>query len=322
MGLNEIIVVVPVKNEAWVLEVFLKVTLKVADAVLIAYQSSEDDTLEIAQKFDRVTVLQNPSEAYNNATRQQFLLSEARRLFPGPKVILALDADEILSADSLQPEKWDAIRRLPPGTLLYLPKTDLVNHAAEAVALPMAFYPLGFVDDGLLTHSGKPMHSVRIPLGGPQQPKQELPGIHILHLQRLRPRTQEAKRRFYQVKENDFGMNRWYWRRKRYNKADFLGWNLPLKPTPNEWLFYPGELQVNLNSLFEPKTNWFDYEVSQILRQNGSRRYWLDDIWDKDWAADTFEAIKPPPFLLKVALKITDFIFSILYKLKSKWLKG
>lgn len=316
----QIIVVTPVKNEAWVLDVFLKVTLQVADAVLLAYQASEDDTLAIAQRFERVTVLQNPSEAYNNATRQQFLLSEARRLFPGPKVILALDADEVLSADSLQPEKWEAIRRLPPGTLLYLPKTDLVKHAAETVALPMTFYPLGFVDDGLLTHSGKPMHSVRIPLGGPHQPIQELTGIHILHLQRLRPRTQEAKRRFYQVKEKDFGMNRWYWRRKRYNKADFMGWNLPLQPTPAAWLSYPDNLGVHLHQLKEPANNWFDEEVGSILQQKGSRRYWLDDIWDKDWHAQSKGAIQPPPRLLQTLLKMADSVFNTLYALKMKWL--
>ena len=223
MELRKIIVVTPVKNEAWILEAFLRVTSAFADAIIIADQQSEDNTIQIVNAFPKAILLENPSQAYNNATRQKFLLEEARIRFPGNPVILALDADEIAAAESLNPVYWNHLRSLSPGTLLYFRKTDLVQNGRQSFDIPDTYYPLGFIDDGVLQHSGKPMHSVRIPLGLTGQHRVDVQDIHFLHLQRLRPKTQEAKRRFYQVKERDFGMNPWYWRRKRYNKKNFWG---------------------------------------------------------------------------------------------------
>jgi hypothetical protein len=215
------------------------------------------------------------------------------------------------------------LRQLAPGTVLYFRKADLVNKGREVIALPDTFYPLGFVDDGKLEHKGKPMHSVRIPIGAQNQPRFEIKGILFLHLQRLRPNTQQAKRRFYQVKENDFGVNRWYWRRKRYNKEDFMGWKLPLKPTPPVWLSYPAALGFRLETLQEAPENWFDQEVLQCIAKNGDKRYWLDDIWDKDWQSYAelkgvvLKSFQGPPYLLCIGLRFFDLLFSWLYDLKT-----
>jgi hypothetical protein len=318
---RKIIVVVPVKNEVWILHTFLQVTSHFADAILLADQQSDDGTPSMAETFPKVTVFNNPSTAYNDATRQKYLIEKARELYPGQHIIIALDADEIASADSLNCEAWNLLHELAPGTLLYFKKTDLLNKGIDAIDLPDTYYPLGFVDDGLLQHSGKPMHSVRVPTGPPDQPRYEVPDILFLHLQRLRPNTQEAKRRFYQVKEKDFGMNTWYWRRKRYHKPDFMGWQLPLKPTPQVWLAYPQAWAINFANLKEAGENWFDTEVYQLLQKHGGLRYWLDDIWDKDWNAFYSEGklIIPPPTWFVVLLRAADKIFNFLYSIKVKF---
>ena len=321
MELRKIIVVTPVKNEAWILEAFLRVTSAFADAIIIADQQSDDNTIQIVNAFPKAILLENPSQAYNNATRQKFLLEEARIRFPGNPVILALDADEIAAADSQNPVYWNHLRSLSPGTLLYFRKTDLVQNGQQSFDIPYTYYPLGFIDDGVLQHSGKPMHSVRIPLGLTGQLRVDVQDIHFLHLQRLRPKTQEAKRRFYQVKERDFGMNPWYWRRKRYNKKNFLGLNIPLKSTPAAWLAYPAGWEVDISSLREADVNWFDEEVYTTLQKIGGYRYWIDDIWDIDWNTFREEGkhIALQPRWLKKVLMFSDYIFNILYILKQKF---
>ncbi len=322
MELRKIIVVTPVKNEDWIIRTFLEVTSCFADAILIADQQSSDDTLKIAATFEKVIVLNNQSKEYRESERQAFLIEKARELYPGNHLIIALDADEIASADSLNSVYWNNLRNLASGTLLYFRKTDLVNKGTQTPDIHDTFYPLGFADDGKLKHNGKLIHSIRIPMGDHNQPCYYDPAIIFLHLQWLRPKTQEAKRRFYQVKERDFGTIPWYWRRKRYKKAEFLGQNLPLKPTPLQWLTFPEALKVEIASLKESPESWFDTEVYHQLLQKGGRTYWLDDIWDKDWnnfKQDGKKVIHLQPKWLHYLLRVSDIIFNSIYHLKQKF---
>jgi len=323
----KIIVVTPVKNEEWVIRTFLEVTSQFADSILIADQNSDDNTVLIARSFPKVNVLANPSAAYNNSTRQKFLIDKARELHPGNNIIIALDADEVLAAGSLNTAEWNEIKQLPAGTLLYFKKTDLIEKGSKVLHLADAFFPLGFIDDGKMEHKGKPMHSVRVPISNQSQQAFKANEIFFLHLQRLRPQTQEAKRRFYQVKEKDFAMNPWYWRRKRYRKADFLGLNFPTRPTPESFVDYPPELNVDFGGLLEKPDNWFDKEVFVQLAKNGSFHYWFEDIWDKDWKQYGLERkmnikITPPPDFFRKVLKIADWLFDFLYKFKQKLAAG
>src|SRR3989454_11615746 len=112
-----IVVVTPVRNEAWILERFLSVTSRFADHIIVADQRSSDDSRAICSRYPKVTVIDNPTDEFNERDRQLLLLRQARALVPPPRGILALEADEILPANAPDTPSWRAILAPPPRTI-------------------------------------------------------------------------------------------------------------------------------------------------------------------------------------------------------------
>src|SRR6266550_4777142 len=112
---TKIVVLTPVKNEEWILDQFLSVTSQFADLIIVADQSSTDNSRQICSKFSKVHLIANESEIYDEATRQQLLIKTARQLVPGRRILLALDADELLAADSINSPGWQAMLDADPG---------------------------------------------------------------------------------------------------------------------------------------------------------------------------------------------------------------
>ena len=101
MATPSIVVLTPVRNESWILERFLAVTSQFADVIIVADQRSTDASREICRRFAKVIVIDNADPEYNERSRQQQLIAAARELVSGAKILMAIDADEILAADSL-----------------------------------------------------------------------------------------------------------------------------------------------------------------------------------------------------------------------------
>src|SRR5258706_14339916 len=97
-----VICLTPVKSEAWVLDMFLRCRSLWADHIIISDQQSEDESREIARRYPKVTLLENPTSEYSEVKRQQQLIAAARAIpCPGKRILIALDADEILTANVL-----------------------------------------------------------------------------------------------------------------------------------------------------------------------------------------------------------------------------
>src|SRR5579872_3256170 len=93
--LPTIICLTPVRNEAWILERFLQCASLWADHIVVADQCSDDDSCEIALRHPKVTLIRNPSPAYDEGARQRLLIDAARRLpAEGRRMLIAIDADE------------------------------------------------------------------------------------------------------------------------------------------------------------------------------------------------------------------------------------
>lgn len=93
---RKIVVLTPVRNEKWVLDCFLLAASQFADHIIILDQMSVDGSREIARRYEKVILIDNPSEDFNERERQEMLLREARKLGEN-NVLIALDADEIPS---------------------------------------------------------------------------------------------------------------------------------------------------------------------------------------------------------------------------------
>lgn len=116
MDKPKLIVITPVRNEAWVLEAFLTHCSSWADYIIIADQHSTDGSREIALRFPKVTLIDNPTDEWvENACRAR-LLEEAQHI-SGNKIIVALDADEFLSDGFQYTEGWRHIMESKPNEI-------------------------------------------------------------------------------------------------------------------------------------------------------------------------------------------------------------
>jgi glycosyltransferase involved in cell wall biosynthesis len=170
--------VTPVRNEAWILERFLRAAELWADDIIVADQGSTDGTREIAGRFAKVRLVENTTPAYDEGARQRLLLAAARDL-PGARVIVALDADEALAAGTWETDEWTAALSSPPGTVLRFEWVNLLG--GECAHIGAEAVPFGFVDDGA-EHTGSTIHSTRVPV--PENALvRDLRGVKVLHLQ-------------------------------------------------------------------------------------------------------------------------------------------
>ena len=124
-----LVVLTPVRNEAWILERFLSVTSQFADLIVLADQGSTDNTTAIATRFPKVVVIPNEDPGFDEAHRQDLLLTAARERVPLPRILLALDADEILAADAM--DLTTALRSMSLALLRCRPRSSTSTSGAS-----------------------------------------------------------------------------------------------------------------------------------------------------------------------------------------------
>jgi len=284
--MTKIIVLTPVKNEAWILEHFLTITSQFADNIIIADQQSTDASRAICAKFDKVTLIENNNTVYDEASRQILLINMARTLFPNEKRILfCLDADELFSADSLNyGNSWDSIRAYKPGTSIYIEKPEMLSGLKRCVRWRDNYFPIGYVDDNSL-HVAIAIHSKRIP-DNPDGEDVRIDDIKVLHFAHSRKNVQSAKLRYYSVIENLNKTKPFYLRRFAYQSFYDENKNYPaanIESTPENWTANWDEMGINLHDFSDPEFSWHDFEVLRFFKKYGYSKFYLDNIWKFDW---------------------------------------
>lgn len=319
MNTLPIVILTPVKNEAWILDQFLSVSSQFADAIIVADQQSTDASREICRRFPKVILIDNPDRDYNELSRQQLLIAAAREHVPGPKILLALDADEILAADSLASPAWLDVRRTPPGTTLYFQKPDLLS-PPTLCRLGGAF-PLGYSDDGR-RHDGLFIHSPRVP-AGETIPRLEVPEIRFLHLAMTRSEEFFARQRLYSTIEN-LKKSKTVFQRLAHYSPWIIQQRLKVvaQRTPPSW--WEGWQRSGIDLLASPSSvdNHFNRELLKLFDRHGESRFFWDDIWDFDWeglrlallAADPLAAV--PPNEIRRPGKLRRYILTVLRQVR------
>ena len=200
-----IIVITPVRNEAWVLDAFLACASSWADHIILADQHSTDGTREIAARYDKVMVVDNDLPEMNQAAARRLLFEEVDRI-EGDKIVFALDADEFLSEGFENTEGWKRIVESKPNEIfcfkwlnLYgdyrhaLPETGFMEWACH-------FGPDMKLADEYWQCEQRAVHEMRVPCLPIERAEYVMiPDIRFVHLSFINPVRTRNKQDFYEV---------------------------------------------------------------------------------------------------------------------------
>ena len=106
------IAMLPVRNEAWVLEHALASLSAFCDVVIVSDQGSTDGSQDVCRRFPKVVLLETRTgnDADRLPQRARWRLLDAARGYDGNNLLWCTDADELVS-----PRLARASRRLDHG---------------------------------------------------------------------------------------------------------------------------------------------------------------------------------------------------------------
>ncbi len=276
---RKIICLTPVKNEAWILNVFLNAASLWADHIIISDQGSTDNSREIAQSFGKVTLIDNAGTSYNESERQKQLLEEARKIHGENNIFMALDADEILVNYQENPE-WEQLQNETPGTTILLPWLNVLPGCETYYGANGGEMLFGYIDDGR-PHKGTTIHSNRVPSDLTEN-RVKYKDLKILHFQ-------------YALKERLLSKHRWY---ECFEKIKFPHRNnidiyrqyhhidLPISGTQKiepKWLVDLKNHNISLHDIKDNGEYWWDKEVCLWFDKYGVDYFRKQAIWYIDW---------------------------------------
>ena len=294
----KIIVLIPVRNEEWILEKSLKTASLFADHIIVADQGSIDRTPEICKQFPKVIYIKNPSEKFNERERRKILLSKAREFY-GNNLIFALDADEILTANVLKPKILEKlVKQIKPGMSVMLQwimvwKNPFQYRYDNLPEWRYNWKHFIYWDDRKMSFDDTKIHSTRAPKEALSN-YIKLGDIKVLHYQFVSWSRMISKQCFYQITESFL-----YPKKSPLKFTSKYKWYLKkgpdgiiLRDIPDAWIKPWQERGVDLENFPENELYWFDAEILQDFKKYGTKYFkWLD-IWDIDWEKKRQIAIK------------------------------
>jgi hypothetical protein len=276
-----VICLTPVRNEAWILERFLQCASLWADHIVLADERSDDGSAAIARRFPKVRLIANDAVAFDEGARQRLLVNEARRT-AGPRLLIALDADEVLTAGAWTTAEWAAMLAARPGTGFRFRMRNLRPGLESCWEEPCEGL-WGFMDDGR-AHPGGVLHSRRLPLPAAGSVV-DLAEIEVLHYQFTDWARMQSKHRWYECLEKLLRPERRplavY---RQYHHMDAVPCG-GLRAVRREWLAGYEELGIDMTRVQGGPPYWFDREVVAMIDRHGAGHFRRQDIWRADWAA-------------------------------------
>lgn len=284
-----IIVITPVRNEAWVLDAYLTCTSSWADFIILADQHSDDGTREIAQKYEKVILIDNPTEEWYEYICRTRLLEEAAKI-PGDKIIFGLDADEFLSEGFEKTDSWKRIINSKENEIFCFNWLNLFDNFSTVEYTDMHFEWAGhFVAsvDVVEEYKKREKHAVhcsRIPCLETTRCKYiNVDDFWVVHLAKLNHQKVRQKYDFYQVT----------WADKNKEKAN------PINMYRGYSKYYPDHLEHLVEPLklcckgevkdysYLVKTS--DYgkhyveEMVKVINREGVDKFAMLCIWDNPY---------------------------------------
>lgn len=284
-----IIVITPIRNEAWVLDAFLTCTSSWADYIILADQHSDDGTREIARKYEKVILIDNPTQEWYEYICRTRLLEEAAKI-PGEKIIFGLDADEFLSEGFEKTESWQRIIHSKGNEIFCFNWLNLFDNFTTAEYTDIHFEwaahfdtTVDFVEEYRIREEHA-VHCARVPCLETNRCQYiNVDDFWVIHLAKLNHERIRQKLDFYQVT----------WIDKNKDRAN------PIRLFRSYSKYYPD----NLSYLDEPVKlccagNSKDYsdlvrtsdygkhyvdEMVQVFKREGTDKFLKLCIWDNHY---------------------------------------
>jgi hypothetical protein len=287
------IVLMSVKNEAWILRETLTNLSNCSDHILIADQSSDDGSQEIYKEFPKVIVISNPEKEYDNSVRW-LLLDEARKLFKDtfPNLLICTDADEMLSKEMTDRMVELAKNHLDSGnktTLAFdLPWIQLwkdVHHYRVDGVWKNSSKPVVFLDNEKLDYERTLVVNAHAPRVPDTEVVIKLVNNPLLHFQYISFETAQLKQAWYRASEllKNVGSARYI----NYKYSSSRDSKVKLAETPQQWLSsIPEALLVKPKKI--DQDNWHLMTLKKWFSEKGILFFEGLDIWHIDILRDLF----------------------------------
>ena len=269
----QVICLTPTKNEEWIIERFVKAASLWADIIIIADQMSTDKTVEIAKQYSKVQIVMNESETFNENERQKLLINEARKI-PGKKLLLALDADEFLTANFHGSSEWKEMLHADEGTVFSMEWPFIKDDFEHYWEVADSYRKFAVMDDGS-EHGGSAMHSVRIPFSLDAN-NVFIKEIKVMHFQYTDWKRMESKHLWYQCYEHVMNPKKSYF--EIYRMYHHMYVKQAYKEIPHEWFEYYEDNQVGLKVIPYETTYWWDKEVEKYIEDYSADYFKYIDI--------------------------------------------
>ena len=263
---RKIVVLTPVKNEAWILPLFCKSVSIWADYIVIADQQSTDGSKEIASQFPKVVVINNDSKDLDEGYRDRLLINKARELVGNNGILFRVDADEIFTPN-FNSDDWKKIREAEPGTVYWFRWTQMNKNLSSYWETKEQITYGAFVDDGREYNPQGLIHARSMFREDESQKRILLENIALLHFQFADWKRMQSKHIWYQCFErikypqksaiDIYRMYHWM-----YNST------LPYKRIPPEWLInYKNKYDIDIRAYVIEGHYWWDDKVKEYFEQ-------------------------------------------------------
>ena len=304
-----IICLTPVKNEAWILDRFLQAASCWADHIIISDQGSTDGSIAIAKKYSKVILLENEELPYFDEYLMRKPLFDAARNIEGNRILISLDADELLTPNWDYSQEWKTLMNAPKSTILELPRINIMPDF-DFYWNDM-FVNCGYIDDGAeyttpaLIHTPRSMESVL-------SDKIYFKEIGILHFQYTDWNRMSCKQSWYQCFELIKKINKPVAIFRRYHHMYTLD-SSTLKPVPARWSEEYAKYGIDITSVCHQSFLPWEKTILDYMNEFGVPYFRHLNIWIIPWCQIAVKWNYPDPEKYKDPRNIFD-------KLINKWL--
>ncbi len=296
---RKLIVLTPVKDEAWIMSLFLKTTSIWADMIIIADQQSTDGTRDIICQFPKTIMINNDSHDLDEDYRDRLLVEKAREIAGNDNILFRIDADEILTP-CYDSDEWTKMIYSEPGSVWYFHWANILPGFKQYWKSDSLIFG-AFIDDGRPFTGHSFIHS-RDLFNFNSDKKKVFNDCLLMHYQYTDWNRMNCKHRFYQcfehVKFPDKSaidiFRTYHW---MYNPS------FQLHSLPNTWIDYYHQLDIDIKDIIYDHTFRWSSIILDYINKYSSKYFCFFDTNDNN---------KSTPNRINITLKGKPFLGKLL----------